>query len=415
MSFGTSGAAQLNGVAEINGGLAPNAVHGRNGIAGPRKATKPIAMIHLKGADKVAVEKVPEALVVEINGIEGHGNGHVADEALISEAIGLATLNPLRLALYQVTGDEELANMAVSKQAIRGGAMQDYVLSETDGEIVKAKAKQFLLGRSSNTLPPSPSKAEATKLMQVFAGHSLNEAERNLGYEELAFDEFPREIHWNESKKPSPDKLNSYRVAVVGGGISGVSTAVHLKRLGIPYIGIERQSDIGGTWLLNTYPEARVDTLGFLFQYKFVKGYKWKENFPSGDALRTYLKHVAAKYDVEKDFIFGRELVAAHWSDVISKWTLKLKYKDGIEEMEVNSIISAGGLFATPCLPEIAGITEYRGKMVSHALSIKVVLDAGAGKFCGRRAHRSSLTLQRCPRQQLRLHFIPSQTLRTSC
>ena len=244
--------------------------------------------------------------------------------------------------------------------------MQDYVLSEEDGEIVKKKAREFLLGTSSKTNTPlPPSKPEATNLMQIFTGHALNDAERNLGYEELAFEEFSREIHWDDGKKPSPERLNTYRVAVIGGGISGVSTAVHLKRLGIPYIGIERQRDIGGTWLLNTYPEARVDTLGFLFQYKFVKGYKWEENFPSGDALRTYLKHVATEYDVEKDFIFGRELVAAEWSDSSSRWTLKLKHENRFEEMEVNAIISAGGLFATPCLPEIHGITDYRGKMVS--------------------------------------------------
>jgi len=43
-------------------------------------------------------------------------------------------------------------------------------------------------------------------------------------------------------------------VVVVGCGISGIAAGIKLKEAGIPFIIIEKERDVGGTWLLNTYP-----------------------------------------------------------------------------------------------------------------------------------------------------------------
>jgi 4-hydroxyacetophenone monooxygenase len=169
--------------------------------------------------------------------------------------------------------------------------MLDYVLSKEDEEIVKAKALEFLLAlqtkgllRTSIAGSKQPSLEDASRLMRVFCGEQLKQRELQLGYEELAFQDFPQGVTW--TKKPSAEKLAKYHVVIIGAGINGISTAVNLQRLGISYTLIDRQSDVGGTWLLNTYPEARVDTLGFSFQYKFERGYKRKELFPSANELR---------------------------------------------------------------------------------------------------------------------------------
>jgi len=44
-----------------------------------------------------------------------------------------------------------------------------------------------------------------------------------------------------------------------------VFTSVKLQRLSINYTLIDRQGALGGGWLLNTYPEARVEVLRFCF------------------------------------------------------------------------------------------------------------------------------------------------------
>lgn len=44
---------------------------------------------------------------------------------------------------------------------------------------------------------------------------------------------------------PTPPK----RVAVIGAGVSGITTAKHLKKVGINAVVFERSSRIGGNWL----------------------------------------------------------------------------------------------------------------------------------------------------------------------
>jgi 4-hydroxyacetophenone monooxygenase len=81
---------------------------------------------------------------------------------------------------------------------------------------------------------------------------------------------------------------------------------------------------VGGTWVQNTYPEARVDTMGFSFQYKFEKGYKWEEMYPSAQELRQYLDFVANKHGVVKNFRFNREVIAGVWNESSATWKLSL-------------------------------------------------------------------------------------------
>lgn len=292
------------------------------------------------------------------------------DEVLIRAAVENSTVNALRLALYQLTGDSDLETMDVSKVPVRGGAMEDFVLAKDDEAIVKEKAIEYLFKRKQSSgatnmaaSEPLP-KQDAERLMRMFCGkgEDLSDAMVQLGYEELAFEDFPRAVSW--TKQPPPERLSLWRVVVIGAGINGISTAISLQRLGIDYTVIDRQSDIGGTWYQNTYPEARVDTLGYSFQYKFEKGYRWKDSYPSAPELRNYLAYVAHKHDVAKNIRFEREVIAAKWDDASSKWDITLKTPDGsTEQISANAIISAGGLFATANLPDIPGIRDYKGKM----------------------------------------------------
>lgn len=203
--------------------------------------------------------------------------------AFIKAAVDAANANALRLCMYQQTHDGTLLRMPVSKIPVRGGAMMDYVLAPEDETIVRARTVEFLvqqhkdhplkhgpagvtLGSNGHSQQRNGFRTEidkeqgvvdysaACQLMKVYTGEDLNEANLRLGYEELAFQPFPRAVEWSSGRQPSMERLKHYRVAIIGAGINGMSTAVHLKRLGIPYIGIDRQADIGGTWYNNTYP-----------------------------------------------------------------------------------------------------------------------------------------------------------------
>ncbi|KAM3414445.1 hypothetical protein BST61_g9610 [Cercospora zeina] len=286
---------------------------------------------------------------------------HVDDE-FIREAIAKSNPNALRLALYQVTGDPDLAKMRTRRHAVRGGAMYAHVLEESEIPALHEKAFAYLSQPDSQrAVPPPPSPAEARKMMDIWGDEPINDADFQFNYEELAYDEFPRTTQWT-TKKPSAEKINAFKIIVIGCGISGVACAVQFKNLGLNFQVLERQHDIGGTWLLNTYPDARVDTSSFLYQFKFVKNYPWTEFYASAGDTRAYLAHVVQQHGVRDHFLFNREVTRAVWSEERKEWQLTIKHAGGAEEvMTCNAIVSGSGLFATPnSKPDIPGINDFK-------------------------------------------------------
>ncbi|KAF5010943.1 hypothetical protein FDECE_2906 [Fusarium decemcellulare] len=303
-----------------------------------------------------------------INGAESADTGPVpngtkpVDETFTRAAIDKANLNALRMALLQVTGDKDLAKMRTRRHGIRGGAMFSHVLAEEDAPALKEKAFAYLSKRQlDDSVPPPPSKEESRKLANAFGDEPVGDREWEYDYEELAFEDFPRAAQWTD-KKPSAEKIAAFKIIVIGGGISGLAAAVQFKRLGLNFTVLERQGGIGGTWLLNSYPDARVDTSSYLFQFKFVKNYPWSEYFATAGETRKYLEDVAKQYQVKDRFLFNREVVSCIWHEEDSEWELTINHKDGrVETIRCNAVVSGSGLFATPNLPDIKGLKDFKG------------------------------------------------------
>lgn len=188
-------------------------------------------------------------------------SGYDVPESFMRKAIEEASAPALRLAILQLTGDKELEDMKVSKKPIRGGVLNDYTLSAADEEIVREKAFKYMR-TGPHEAPSPPSKEEAFHLMDLYSEAPMRDTpnepsyDYEEGYEELAFEEYPRDVNW--TSPPPTNELKKWKVIIVGAGISGIAAAIPLKKLGIPFEIIERQSGIGGTWLLNTYPDCRV-------------------------------------------------------------------------------------------------------------------------------------------------------------
>lgn len=287
--------------------------------------------------------------------------GDDAHAEMIRQAIESANLNVLRLALLQVTGDPQLAAMKVVKEPQRGGALLADVLAPEDREPFKRRAFELLSDRPL-VAGPLPDKGATRRLMEIFTGEPVSDNEFGFGYEELALDDFPRDVRWTD--KPAAETLAKFHVVIVGAGVSGISTAVQLGRLGIGYTIIEKQASAGGTWVRNTYPGARIDTTTALYQFKFEKNYPWTEYFPTQEETRKYLVHLTKKFDIEPHIRFGTELVSATWDEDAAQWALELRGADGAtQRMRTSAIVSASGLFATPNLPDIPDIALYTGKI----------------------------------------------------
>lgn len=285
------------------------------------------------------------------------------DAAFLDRALAQANMNVLRLAMLQLTDDPELAAIPVVETGIRGGALIAYTIAPEHHAVVRAKARAWLLEHSDDRgAPDPPSRARAEELMALFAGARLSENEAAYGYEELAFEAFPRDVQWSAPEKAKAAR--DYKVVVIGAGISGISVSLQLKRLGIPYEVFERNSDLGGTWHTNKYPDARVDTSSYLYQFKFEKNYPWTEFFAARDETLAYLNHIVDKHGLRDAMTFNTELVSAEWLEDRSVWSLVLRDGQGRSRaVEADIVISATGLFNKPKRPDIPGLDSFEGRV----------------------------------------------------
>lgn len=283
----------------------------------------------------------------------------------VAEALERADLNALRLALYQVTGDSAFAGMRTEAQPVWGGVFSLSVLALEHHAEVKRRALDYLADPATE-VPPPPAQTEAVRLMELFSGRPLTDNEKRFGCDELAFAEHPRGVKWRE--RPSVERLRQVHATIVGGGISGIAIAVQLGNLGIPYTLVEREPGIGGTWLVNTYPDCRVDITSHLYQFKFEKNYPWSEHFASAPETLRYLQHIAQKYAIMPHVRLNSMVTGATWDEARARWTVTVEGPEGeVSTHESNFIFNASGQFSSPKLPDIDGIDRFEGDIFHTA------------------------------------------------
>lgn len=286
---------------------------------------------------------------------------------LIRAAIDQADLNALRVALVQATGDPELAEMEIVLAPVRGGAFFLPTLTPEGEEIVKGKALEFLSDSARHgPVAAELSDDEVRDLVHVLSGERIDDTMLALAREELAFEDFPRETTWSGDRPEAT--LEDFRVLVIGAGLSGIALGVKLGRLGIPYTIIERLDDLTGTWHRNKYPDVRVDTNCFLYQFKFEKRYPWPEFFPRRADVKQYLEHIVAKYGVAEHVELGQEVVDAAWDEADGRWQVEAHGADGVVHHHRGQVlISATGVFSTPRWPDIDGLDTFGGRILHTA------------------------------------------------
>jgi 4-hydroxyacetophenone monooxygenase len=276
---------------------------------------------------------------------------NAVDEAFIRRALDLADLAAVRVALYQATGDADLAASGPVAQ-----------LSADDRERLIAKAVQFLQGDAATTVLAEPDDVELRRLMEMATGVAMTDDEFVARRGLPAFEAHPWSCDWSGAKPELPE---GFLVAIVGAGFSGIAAGVQMQRLGIPYVIFERRHEVGGVWSINKYPDARVDTLSLTYEYNFEKNYPWSEYFGRQAEVRGYLEHVAKKYGLWDNLRFDSDLQSAHFDEDRSVWHLSIGKSDGTtRKIEANVVISAVGVFANPKFPDLAGSEDFDGLIV---------------------------------------------------
>lgn len=166
----------------------------------------------------------------------------------------------------------------------------------------------------------------------------------------------PRAPDWRK------DPATPFFVAVIGAGMSGILAGIRLKQAGIPYVIIEKNEDVGGTWFENTYPGARVDVSNAFYSYSFAQRVDWPNHYSTQQVLLDYFRSCANEYGVTDNVQFNTEVESVEWDEPRAMWKLHVRRKDGTREtIEANAVISAVGQLNRPQYPDIPGRDSFEG------------------------------------------------------
>ena len=204
---------------------------------------------------------------------------------------------------------------------------------------------------------PRPSAAAVDRAMHFVAGNAVPPEYTALLNSELHLEGTPS-ASGVTIDAPAAAK-SAFPVLVIGAGMSGLLAGIALKQAGIPFVIIDGQDRVGGTWHANRYPGVRVDTPNHLYSYSFEPAHEWPYRYSTGGVLQDYFERIAAKYDLHSHIRFRTRVEAATWDG--SNWQVKLKGPDGAETVSARAVISAVGQLNTPKMPDIPGIESFAG------------------------------------------------------
>ena len=84
-------------------------------------------------------------------------------------------------------------------------------------------------------------------------------------------------------------------MAIIGAGMSGIAAAHRLDQAGVDYVILEKNADVGGTWLENRYPGCRVDVPNHFYSYSFAQTPDWPQYFADPVVLLDYFRDVCRR------------------------------------------------------------------------------------------------------------------------
>lgn len=156
----------------------------------------------------------------------------------------------------------------------------------------------------------------------------------------------------------SLDRSAGVRIAVIGGGFSGIATAYYLKRRGFTnFLVFESSSEPGGTWNDNRYPGCEVDIVSHLYCFTFNTN-DWTQRFGSQKELKHYLARTVDEFDLRPHFRFGAAVARADWSDSGRRYAVS--FADG-RMAEFEAVVSCVGFLNDPLIPPGIDIAAYPG------------------------------------------------------
>jgi len=290
----------------------------------------------------------------------------VSLEAIVNDLDPIIAL----LSLIHITGDRHLLHrygpLLEGTQDQQRSAFSDIGEHEhkrADPAIV-AEIRAMLLNEMHGNPEPllgEPDPALFREMLKLALGQELPEASMGPARHHGGFATDTR-IRKQEVLPPA-----DFKVVVIGGGMHGINAAIKLKQAGFAYTVLESRHEIGGTWSINRYPGAAVDTPSVQYSYSFDPNPSWTKFYPMKDEFLEYLERVADKHRIRPNIHLNTTMQSAEWNEDRQLWIVKA-VRDGEEvTYEANAVILSVGVLSRPRWPEVQGQDKFQGPILHSA------------------------------------------------
>ena len=299
------------------------------------------------------------AKLLDVHGVEVHHRTIDTDQAAISAALEHANVPALLVTLVHLTGDIDLLAGPVRPRQVWGDAQMG-LTGEQQAE-VRARAVSVIAALGDRGSAPRfrPAPDQVRDMASFLVGRSVGDEYLEFLVREVGLE--PPATGADGFERIAADRRAGFHVVIVGAGMSGILAAHRLGQAGISYTVVEKNADVGGTWLENTYPGCRVDTPNHSYSYSFVPR-DWPQYFSSQPVLLDYFQDCATQFGIRDRIHFATEVERLVFDDAGQCWTVHTRDAAGAAgTLRADAVISAVGQLNRPRMPEIPGGDSFAG------------------------------------------------------
>ena len=154
------------------------------------------------------------------------------------------------------------------------------------------------------------------------------------------------------------EDVQYFETGIIGSGFSGLLAAIRLQKKHCnDFVLLERSSELGGTWQVNSYPGAEVDIPTSLYSISFI-AYPFRKTFSPQSELLAYTNHIIDKFCLRKQAKTNQTVTRLTYDESAFLWHVET---ESGERYSARFIIDTSGVLANPHIPNIKGAETFEG------------------------------------------------------
>ena len=162
------------------------------------------------------------------------------------------------------------------------------------------------------------------------------------------------------------------KVLTIGAGVSGILMAwrIQTQCKNVELTILEKNGDIGGTWLENRYPGCACDVPSLAYQYAFALNAEWPKYLSESGDIYAYLLRVVKHFELRKYMSFDRQVVRCEWKEEDGEWQITSRDTKTDETFmdQCHILLGAQGVLNSWKWPtDVQNLDRFKGKLVHTA------------------------------------------------